>query len=141
MDNEKKEVVEDVLRDYPKLKAKIKIRVIQSFEEYSLASIDYQKVAGGTTNNIYSSVEDHLVRKSKKKSEVVKMIAKRDKIEAALKSLPRKQRMVIQYKYFDCLKVEDIAYEMNGIGEATVYRYIEDGISNLIDVELHMIEN
>jgi len=93
--------IKALLEEYPQLKSKIKIKIIDSHKEYALQAVDFKKVSGGNTNAIFSDVESYVTNKEEVKQEVVNLIKKRDIIAAALECLNKREMKVVRYKYFE----------------------------------------
>ncbi|KXS45587.1 MAG: hypothetical protein AWU54_323 [Candidatus Frackibacter sp. T328-2] len=93
--------IKALLEEYPQLKSKIKIKIIDSHKEYALQAVDFKKVSGGETNAIFSDVESYVTNKEEVKQEVINLIKKRDIIAAALECLNKREMKVVRYKYFE----------------------------------------
>jgi len=139
-----KEKIEELLKNYRKIKHKAKILIITECPEYSLPAIDYSSTGKGESNEIYSKVEDHVVKKDEEESEVRDLIRARDIIKAGIDSLTIEQKRIVGYLYFEgitqiragdkvgCsentigLRKKEILNHLEDVGMAKAYDYWEE---------------
>ena len=109
MDQDVKERIEEELRNYPMLKSRIKIKTnkIAFQEDYSAKAVDYSKIPGGKTNSIYSDVESFVQTKLDRYPDLLELILKKEKIDAALEGLNYKEKRLVRFKYFEGMTAVD----------------------------------
>ncbi|MFW6030875.1 MAG: sigma factor-like helix-turn-helix DNA-binding protein [Halanaerobiales bacterium] len=111
--------IEELLKNYRSLKSEIRIEIIQKCPEYSLPAIDYSKTGSGETNNIYSEVEDYVIRKQDIEIALKKKIKIRDIIKAALDSLNIEKKRIVTYLYFEGISQTETSFRVK-ISERTI---------------------
>jgi DNA-directed RNA polymerase specialized sigma24 family protein len=127
MDQEIKERIEKELKNYPLLKSRIKIKTnkIAYQEDYSAKAVDYSKIPGGETNSIYSDVESFVQRKLDRYPDLLELILKKEKIEAALESLNYKEKRLVRYKYFEGMTDNEVSDKMREL-EIKTFKWRND---------------
>lgn len=128
-----KEKIEELLKNYRKIKHKAKILIITECPEYSLPAIDYSSTGKGESNEIYSKVEDFVVEKDEEESEVRDLIRARDIIKAGIDSLTVEQKRIVGYLYFEG-KTQLEAGERVGCSERTIKTRKTEILQGLEDV-------
>ena len=132
--------VEEVLKEYPKLKARIKIKLLDLCSSYGLSSVDYQRLAGGERYMKSSKVEQYITSKLEDEAELQRLIIKQDKIDAILDSLPSKQAKVIRLMYFEEFKAPQIHPQIEGIEcDNSVFNYRDRAITRMVELGMHKL--
>src|SRR5690554_3516293 len=128
-----KEKIEELLKNYRSLKSEIRIEIIQKCPEYSLPAIDYSKTGSGETNQIYSEVEEYVIKKRDIELELKRKIKIRDIIKAAIDSLNVEKRRIVEYVYFEKLSLIETSFKMK-LSERTIASRKEEIIEELENV-------
>lgn len=128
-----REQIEELLREYPKIKSRIRILLANYIPEYSAKAINYDKVQIGKTNQIYNEVEAFVIKKLDSEDELIKLIQKRNIIESALDCLTSKQMQVIRYLYFEEMSYVDTSWEMR-CSERTIRNIKDEALQKLEEV-------
>jgi DNA-directed RNA polymerase specialized sigma24 family protein len=113
MPNKEKEIIEELLNNYRRIKAKVATEAIKDAPEYALQAINYNKVGSGETNNTYSDVEEFVARKSEQDSKYKNLVKARNIIYHAYINLPIEMRRIVEYFYFNDMSVKDTASRVN----------------------------
>ena len=133
------EKIEQLLREYPVLKSKLNIKIIQSKNQvYSLPAINYAKVSGGETNAFYSDIEEFVANKDELEGETLELFRKVKAIESGLRCLNRNEYLLIKLYYFKGLPYVEISLEMNRC-TTTLQKYKKEALKKLKKVGLHKI--
>ena len=137
---EAKEKVEEVLKEYPLLKSKIKIEKIKSNKDFSLEAMAYDQVGPGKKNEVYSDVEGFTVDKIEAGEKVVELIKKLRIIEEAFNSLNDLEKETIKLIYFRGYKEADAA-EMceEPKSRRTIQNYKKSALKKLMKLEVHKL--
>lgn len=131
------EKIEKLLKNYKANQASIEIRLMSYAPGYSLQAVDYDKVSTGKTNNIYSEVENYVIKTFGKDSKVWRLIHQNKIIEAALNSLSRDEYYIISMIYFEKKPYNYIAenlYKDKILCESTIGKKKKEILANLEDV-------
>lgn len=125
MDQLMKENIEDKLRNYPVLKSKIKIKVNQIAyqEEYTAKAVNYNKIPGGKTNDIYSDIENFVQKKLDNYPELLDMILQKNRIDSALECLNYREHRLVRYKYFEGMTDQEISEKMRQLEKQTFQKH------------------
>lgn len=142
MDQDVKERIEEELRNYPMLKSRIKIKTnkIAFQEDYSAKAVDYSKIPGGKTNSIYSDVESFVQTKLDRYPDLLELILKKEKIDAALTCLTWRQRKLVELKYFQSFTDYEIVFRMRD-HERQIFRNSKgEGLDNYKEYSIPTIQ-
>ena len=114
MEQKNKERIENELRNYPLLKSKIKIKTskIAYQEDYAVKAVNYSRIPGGKTNNIYSDIEEFVQNKLDRYPDLLELLLKKEKVEAAIESLNYKEKKLVRYKYFEGMTDNEVSDKM-----------------------------
>lgn len=131
------EKIEKLLREYPVLRSKLHIKIIQNNDKiYSLPAQDYSKVAVG--NPFFSAIEEFVILKTQLEEETLELFRKVRAIEEGLKCLTKMQYDCVKLRYFKGLSNLEIGLEVDR-SEKTVRRYIKIALKKLQKTGLHEI--
>lgn len=122
--------IRDMLYNYTRLKAEI---VAIDFDIYELQA-EFQGMNTGDgneikpttpTNRISSMVENEVIRKEEKIAQLKKVKEAKEmevaKIDNMLTILDNEEREIVKLRYFDKLKVMNVAYKVN-LGEERIHQ-------------------
>ena len=133
------EKIEELLREYPVLKSKLNIKIIQSENKvYLLPGINYTKVLTGDTNAFYSDIEEFVANKDELEGETLELFRKVKAIESGLRCLTRYEYMVVKLRYFKNMTYINIGLELNR-SEKTISTYNKMALLKLQKAEFHKI--
>ena len=131
--------IEQLLKEYPVMKSKLNIKLIQNKNrEYSLPAYNYAKVSGGETNTIYSDIEEYVAMKDELEGETLDLFRKVKAIESGLKCLNKHEYMTIKLYYFKNYTYVEIELELNRC-TTTLQKYKNDALKKLKRADLHKI--
>lgn len=111
MENKKKDIfkqTEKILYDYKYLEPKIKtieLKIKQIENNSTLSSIDYSKEKLSKTNAFSSGVEDEVIRREEKITELEKekndLIYRKNIIDTFIDTLTEEYKQLVRYRYFN----------------------------------------
>lgn len=119
MANKEKEIIEELLNNYRRIKAKVATEAIKDAPEYALQAINYNKVGSSNSHNTYSDVEEFVTRKSEEDDKYKNLVKARNIIYHSYINLPTEMRRIVEYLYFNNLSAKETA-ERIGCSKNTI---------------------
>ena len=133
MTENEKEFIEEVLKDYPRLRSRVKVLIAGTYTEYSVPAMSFDTPSGGNTHEFYSDVENYIMKKYDDSNYIFNLIRKRDVIKNSLDCLTSQEYKVIKLKYFENMTSVRTGIEME-ISASTVKRKRDSAFKKLIEV-------
>lgn len=121
MTDSEKEKIKELLKNYRSIKSNVRTEAISKIPEYSLPAVDYEHMTPGESNEIFSKVEQYVVKHESENSDIRKLIKVRDIIRTSYNHLDIEKKRIIQYLYFEGLTQVETGWKMQ-LSENTIGR-------------------
>lgn len=132
MTDAEKEKIEELLRNYRSIKSNVRTEAISKIPEYSLPAVDYEHMTPGESNEVFSKVEQYVVKHESENSDIRKLMKVRDIIRTCYENLDIEKKRVIKYLYFEGLTQVEAGWKMQ-LSENTIGRRKGEALERLKD--------